>query len=684
MRRFICFVVLFAAYIASYAQQFRLVEDTVRINASDYISPISKFQMRWSVKYKGYYFCIFRESELYRYTLSKYRLLVFPESGQNIVEVGLPKDFRSSNYGDLFVRHDTLYLRPYHIKDGLGGYYFDMDAWQWKPVEVISDVIYDDDRYSVATIDCGEWGSYTWFIEKEGVGDGSGVALNPDKSKTSLRQYIMPGMLNRIIRKDNVYYFILDSHVDTLALLNGKAQPCGAGYRYEDAAMHEYDFQSKMNRHRWDGVASVPSIFRITGRDEVTDWYHWGGKTYDTVFSSAVLYNGDIYYLVNDTKKTYVAGLEDGRLVEKLDLGRRYHFFTMHDCYRGVNRSSDYCFEQFEVNKNEYGILEMKDNEVHVCHIIHNQDSLPHIGTDNIETRLRFLLDNFDNLHLGRVDSAERALRATCYGEFRKLSNGYYPDEYQKGAHERYSYYTVVDKKQTLEVDYCVHRSDSLVDGVFFEWTETNCYSCDVRSYYGNPENIDEKLVEVRQILNRITGKYPDRPINRKDFLTWRYRNLIIELEDRGRMVIYRKIVNPKTMRLISRMSKITEKDTVGHVFGTSTQMVADSVTVKGAVVDAKSGERMPFLYVWAKHDDDIVAWTITDSAGMFNLRMLAGTYSLWVSSVGYCDGIVTIVAEKNVDIGKIGMWKKWEGEDWFIDNDGQRRGIHGVNVKVR
>lgn len=543
MRRFICFVVLMVACCASYAQQFRLVEDTVRINASDYISPISEFQMKWSVKYKGFYFCIFTTRDLYNNSLHKHRLLVFPEDGKNITEVELPKDFRSNNYGDLFVRHDTLYLRPYHIKDGLGGYYFDMDAWQWKPVEVISDVIYDDDRYSIATLDFGEWGLYTWFVEKEG-GGGTGVASDSDKSKAAVRQYIMPGMLDRIIRKDNVYYFIHGNRVDTLASLNGKVQPCGAGYRYEDAAMHEYDFRSKMNRHRWGGVAPVPSIFRITGRDEVTDWYLWGGKTYDTVFSSAVLYNGDIYYLVNDTKKTYVAGLEEGRLVEKLDLGRRYDFFTdfftMYDCYRGVNRSSDYSSLQFKVSKNEYGILEMKDNVVHVCHIIHNQDSLPHIGTDNIETRLRFLLDNFDSLHLGRVDSAERALRATCYGEFRKLSNGYYPDEYQKGAHERYSYYTVVDKKQTLEVDYCVHRSDSLVDGVFFEWTETNCYSCDVRSYYGTPENIDEKLAEVRQILTRLTGKSPDRPINKNNCLKWRYRDLTIELYNRGRMVMYK------------------------------------------------------------------------------------------------------------------------------------------------
>lgn len=535
MRRFICFVVLFAAYIASYAQQFRLVEDTVRINASDYISPISEFKMRWSVKYKSFYFCIFCEQQLYLNSLHKHRLLVFPENGKSVIEVELPDKFRDNVYGDLFVRNDTLYLKPYN--DGMGGYYFDMDAWQWKPVDVISDVIYDDDRYSVATLDFGEWGDYTWFIEKEQVNDGTGVGCNPDKSKAVVSQYIMPGKLNRIIRKDNVYYFIHGNRVDTLASLIGKARHCTSGVRYEDA--YDYYFLSKVYGQEWTDVAPVPTLFSFTGRDGTSDWWPFEGKTYDTTISNAVLYNGDIYYLVNDTKKTYVAGLEDGRLVEKLDLGRRYRFFRWVDCYRGVNRSSDYCYLQFAVSKNEYGILEMKDDEVHVCHIIHNQDSLPHIGTDNIERRLRFLLNNFDNLHLDRVDSVERSLRTTCYGEFLALSNAYYPDEYQTGAHKKYCYFNVIDKKQTLIVAYCVHRCDSLVNGVYFDWTITNCYSCNERSY-GDPDNVDKKCAEVRQILTRLTGKYPDRPINKNSCLKWRYRNLTIELYNRGRMVMYK------------------------------------------------------------------------------------------------------------------------------------------------
>lgn len=41
-----------------------------------------------------------------------------------------------------------------------------MDTWKWVPVNEVSNVIYEDDMYSVAVINVGEWGTYTWFIEK--------------------------------------------------------------------------------------------------------------------------------------------------------------------------------------------------------------------------------------------------------------------------------------------------------------------------------------------------------------------------------------------------------------------------------------------------------------------------------------------------------------------------------------
>ena len=539
----------------AYAQQFKLVEDTVLINASDFISPVSTFYMKWAAKYHGYYFCIFQERQIYGYGRDKHRLLVISEGEKNVVEVELPDDFINNSYGDIFIRHNTLYLRPYSYHNQQSGYYFDMKVWKWKPVRVIPNIIYDDDQYSIAYIDIGEWGDYTWFIEKNvsnvyiqknsmssiisDIRDNTtSVRIKPFNTgvKDVLNQYIMYGKLSRIIKKDSVYYFIGRGRVDTLISLNGKAQLCEYGDKYEDAAFHQRTFISNVYYSR-QKLEPIPTLFAFTSNDEDELWFK--EKAYDTVFKNAFLTNDDIYYLVNTKNKTYIAQLKDGILQEKFDFGHQYSFYEWYDCYRGVNFAPNQCFNKFKENENSYGVLEIKDSLIHICHIIHNQDSLPHIGTDNIEPLLRYLLNHLDHLALSQVDSVEKALKATCQGEFRELANYYFPKSTQTNEYGKMSYYTVVDSKKTLSVDYCVHKSDSVVRGVFFEWIETNCYNSDTRSYGRKMANVKQKHAQVRQILTRLTGKEPVQMGERSKYLMWTYHNIMVELYEDGRMVMY-------------------------------------------------------------------------------------------------------------------------------------------------
>ncbi len=250
--------------------------------------------------------------------------------------------------------------------------------------------------------------------------------------------------------------------------------------------------------------------------------------------------NDDIYYLVNTKNKTYIAQLKDGILQEKFDFGHQYSFYEWYDCYRGVNFAPNQCFNKFKENQNSYGILEIKDTIIHVFHIIHNQDSLSYLGTDNIEPRLKFLLDHLENLKFSKIDSVEKSLRATGQGEFRDLANGNYPDKYQTGKYERYSYYTVIDSKKTLSVDYCVHKSDSVVRGAFFNWRITNHYNSDTRVW--KYIDVEQKFEEIRQILTRLTGEAPVTSYSgagKIQYLEWNYNHVKVQLYVSGRMVVY-------------------------------------------------------------------------------------------------------------------------------------------------
>lgn len=514
------------------AQQFKLIEDTIRINASDFISPVSRFIMKWAVKYHEYYFCIFEDYPIYCEWNPKNRLLVISENGMDIVEMSLPEDFQKEIHGDLFVRHDTLYLKPTHTDNKQMGYYFDIDTREWILVNDVSNIIYEDEQYKVAVVDIGEWGHYTWFIEKQ--------------SNQKNVEYIMPEMLSRIIKKDSAFYFIQGGGVDTLISLNGKAKLCDSNQTYEAAVKNKRNFLDALQGVIFCNIEFIPNLFHFIGRDEDS----WGNVSYDTLCINAFL-TDNIYYLLNTDKKTFIAQYEDGKLQEKFDFGCRYQFFRVHDCFRGTNLAPNQCFKQFEENINSYGVLEIKDTLIHICHIIHNQDSLPHIGKDNIEPLLQYLLSHLDNLTLPQIDSVEKVLQATCHGEIKTLTCGsYFPPKIQTDEFRQISYLTTVDKKKTLLVDYCLNKNDSVINGVFFDWLKTRTYKpYDVPLFWDFQQEINEfeqivkqKCDEVKQIMIRLTGKQPIEGAELNNFykyLMWTYNNIIVKLYDDGRISMY-------------------------------------------------------------------------------------------------------------------------------------------------
>ena len=506
------------------ADQFFLLEDTVWIDDAIFISPISTFEMIGAAKYQGFYFCIFRDEQIYEHRICKNRLLVFPKDGKEVKEVDLPYELKNDHYADLFVRHDTLFLKPYHCEQN--GYYFDMELWELQPIELISDVIYEDNQYNVAYVDMGEWGAYTWFMEK------------PSETKAQVNQYIMAQYLSRIIKKDNVYYFIHGHKVDTLISLKGKAQLCENDHTYEAVVRDGYKYLYSLGSWKSEDsltTTPVPTLFQFEGVDE-DNW--WDEKVYDTLFHNAFLTDNQLYYVVNTKESSYIAQLKDDKMHNVIDFGRRYDFFKWYGSRRGLNAAPNQCFMLFRENENSYGVMEIQDKLIHIRHVKHKQDTLPYIGTDNIEPLLTYLLNHLDHLTYTQVDEMEKSLQATCYGRFKELANDYFPAEYQTGKYKRINYYTVIDDKQMFTVSYCVNTSSSMVSGAFFDWDKNPKSDIGYNDYYELGLE-KQKTEEVRRILTRLTGKNPVRKVGESTYLLWEYRNLTIKLYKEGRMVMY-------------------------------------------------------------------------------------------------------------------------------------------------
>ena len=262
----------------------------------------------------------------------------------------------------------------------------------------------------------------------------------------------------------------------------------------------------------------------------------WPRITYDTIFNQAFSIGSQLYGIVSSPQKTFVAKTKQGRLQEVLDFGCKYKFIQKGDCYRGVNIANNKCLLPFEKSYNTFGLIDVEDSVIKVRHIIHNQDTLDVLGTDNFEELLNFLLKNLNHLSLNQLDIFEKQLGGTGKYKYEPFNKGYFPDDYKESKeYIQTKYYKAVDSRQTLITTYCVRESDSTVNGVFLEWVNTNFFSASsFRS--GWCDNAHEKSEEVAAIVTRLTSTQPEQM---KNYRQWTYKGLTIKLDDRCRMVIY-------------------------------------------------------------------------------------------------------------------------------------------------
>lgn len=84
------------------------------------------------------------------------------------------------------------------------------------------------------------------------------------------------------------------------------------------------------------------------------------------------------------------------------------------------------------------------------------------------------------------------------------------------------------------------------------------------------------------------------------------------------------------------------------------TPIVNKSIKVRGTIVDEKSKEPLPFVYVIFKQEDSIILVTQTDFDGIFKVELTLGEYTLQTMSVGYYKHEQPLTVSKKTNLGEI------------------------------
>lgn len=305
--------------------------DTLNIDLSPYVSP-DKVSLTHAVKFRETYYCYFTDK---KESYSKY---FFAISNKGVIEkeIKLPRDLTNCCYLDLFVLHDTIFSKPY-MNDK--SYYLNLKTLSWVETLEPDDVIYEDERYYVTCLDFGEWGSTTWF-----------------KDKSSGIEYELASSADIINRIDSSYY--VSGGIRVLKIDNPlKMKQCNEDYYYNVIKKKEYSEGT-------NSLLGTEAIF------DDTTFSQWDFKEPKLSIVTSFKVDKRLFYLCNDSVKTFIAKLENKKMIPILSLKKKYSTFDWSYSYRCKIQNDGFQLLKFG-NKtgSAAGFIEIKENKINIRYL---------------------------------------------------------------------------------------------------------------------------------------------------------------------------------------------------------------------------------------------------------------------------------------------------------------------------
>lgn len=533
MSKVVKILVLLALLLPSIglAQHFSLQVDTVWLDVSEHISPTAKFTLTRTARCRDFYFCCFKQQEIQTLNASERNvLLAVSLDGKEVKNVPFPNYFDKEYYFDLFSLEDDLYVKPYWWKES-NSYRFNFKTWDWEPVKFIPDIVFEDDKFQVARVDYGEWGSFDWFMDKH-----------------SSKQYLHSGWRN-IVPVGNTYY--ISAWNKLYRLKDPKAGwRCGRKLKYLNVQKNDaplfainsyyppYDSSEKAieNKTIRQHLRAVDTLLSFPSRDDTVyfeDGSSFPTKKCDTTFSALFCIQNQLYAMMEIQERYCIVRVEGEQLYEVLDLGKDYQSLYWANYYRG-NHPANRCLKIFQNDLWTSGIIDIEDTLVKIHYLIHTTDTLHSIREDHILETVAYMLDHSDHLTINEIDSMERSWGATKSQFVRTRCEDEWYRECPPGKEDflKVRYIKRVQDTTIVETQYIYNPKDSLVDGFFLILQKANAYQSNLIRLWRKVYFTDEQWHWICDELTRRTGSEPDK--DDEGATHWTYKNRDFSIFESG------------------------------------------------------------------------------------------------------------------------------------------------------
>jgi hypothetical protein len=316
---------LFGLYTVK-SQDFKILKDTLTIN-------IQGFPLH-SLKYKNTYYCFFVNPQPDG-DLSDETFYTFTPDGTITYTKNKSVLFGDSNK-DLYAQDGHVMTQSYYIDKS--AYYWNKDKHKWIETDTFDDVIFEDDDYYVTSVDFGEWGAATWFKDKK-TGD----------------EYQVPVRIPNVCKISNSYYLITQFTVvlikDPRKLKKQKEEYYYSNIKEKGIPL----FTANKNSHSFQGTEI------LYGQDYGADIQK--PKLY---IGKSFVYNNQLFHIVTDSNKTYIAKLNNKKFDRIKNLGDNFYIYKRDNFYRNNYLNETVIFAYNQESKPKFGFLEIKDNTVYL------------------------------------------------------------------------------------------------------------------------------------------------------------------------------------------------------------------------------------------------------------------------------------------------------------------------------
>jgi len=415
---------------------FLLYQDTIVVDI--------KGRMTHALKYQDKFYLLF-EQRVFKYGGYGKRWLYIIANGQIEKIVDCPQKMKTI-YLDFFVKNDSIILKPY--MDGQC-YCFDIHNFSWKEIDKTDDLIFEDEKFYVYSLDFGEWGGKTWFKDKKKGFEYITEATTPLVNKIGTTYYFTNSY--KVIKIENPLIL----------------HKCNTDITYKN-------IKKSGKCYSW---YSEPIGFAVVYKDTT---YYYFDYSYKPRIVSSFVWQKELLHIYETDTATYIAKIENNSIKTIQKIGEKLSFYRWHYSYRCRNLKGNNELLKFRTRDEQlFGLMDIVDNKIYVLYFVNNAEIEPKlVGTAKADSilvnRLNIILSDLGNLQLKDVDLKEREWGTLDITPNHKIGVGdsWNPKKYPIDTCK--AYLIKEDSLISNDIIYYATKSNELVRTVIIDWARTS------------------------------------------------------------------------------------------------------------------------------------------------------------------------------------------------------------------